>query len=167
MSGNKVLVVTKPDGTTHVMPLSNKARLQSHNSRLPVGQKWKLEEMDEEEAKEIPFIRKDVVNPGNAQAIISEKDKEIEELKRKLSALQGGAGTGAGTTGDPGADYGTNGTPGGQGTQGGQGDKPATALEAIAKINAAETKEQVEALIENEDRKTVLDAAAKKIGSFA
>lgn len=164
MSGNKVLVVTKPDGTTHVMPLSNKARLQSHNSRLPVGQKWKLEEMDEEQAKEIPFIRKDVVNPGNAQAIISEKDKEIEELKRKLSALQGGAGTGTGTTADPGADNGTNGTPGGQS---GQGEKPATALEAIAKINAAETKEQVEALIENEDRKTVLDAAAKKIASFA
>lgn len=161
MSGNKVLVVTKPDGTTHIMPVANKASLMSYNSQLKnPAEKWKFEEMDEEEAQKLPYKRTDFVSPVNAQAKLAEKDAEIARLKALLDEKKGA------TTEDTGAAY--NATDGGAPfipPASGNAEK-ATALEMIELINKAESEDAIQALIENESRKTVLEAAAKKKASF-
>lgn len=93
---SKVIKITKPDKTIHVAPLGVKNRLQAHNNRLPANQKWKIEEIDEEEAKKLPFRDENYVSGAEAQIKVSElqkasaeKDAEIEKLKKKLAALEG------------------------------------------------------------------------------
>lgn len=92
---SKVLKITKPDKTVHVVPTSNHAFYLANNNRLPEGAKWKIEEIEEEQAKDLPFIDESFVTPLEAQAKVAdlqkeseEKDKEIEELRAKLDAIQ-------------------------------------------------------------------------------
>lgn len=140
----KVLKITKPDKTTHVVPLTNKSFYQAHNNRLPADQKWKLEEIDEEAAGKLSFIDESYVTPveavikvGELEKQMSDKDAEIEALKKKLAELLQPTGY-----------------------------VKVTADEVIALINAAATVEQVQALAANDERKTVNDAAAKKIAAL-
>lgn len=91
---SKILVVRKPDQTIHQIPLENKAALMAFNNRLPVGLRWKLEEMDEKDAAKLPYYDKDYVTAENASKKIEAKDKELaakdaklKELEDKLAAL--------------------------------------------------------------------------------
>ena len=143
----KVLVIRKTDKTIHVVPLENKAVLQAFSNRSKLG--WKFEEMEEEEAKDLPFIDKDYVTAAEAQNIVKslevankEKDDEIDELRKKLAALQGGGSENAGS-----------------GSSG-------TAKELIEKINAATTAEKVTTLLGSDERVTVKDAADKKLAAL-
>jgi hypothetical protein len=140
----KVLIIRKPDRTIHQVPIANKAILMSFNNRLPAGLKWSFEEMDEEAAKKLPFIDPHYVTAAEAvtkvkqlEAETSEKDTRIAELEAMLANLNNA------------------------------NLKPAeTAVDVIAKINAATSTEEVKTILGSDDRKTVLDAAAKKIGTF-
>jgi hypothetical protein len=140
----KVLVIRKTDKTVHVVPMTNKATLMSYNNRLPETEKWKFEEMDEDEAAKLPFIDESYVTAAEAQdkvqelaTVVSEKDAKILELEAQLAALNAGAVNAA-----------------------------ETAVSKIAKINAAETAEEVATILGDDVRVTVVEAATKKTASF-
>lgn len=146
----KVLVIRKPDRTIHQAQLKTKATLMAYNNRLPEGKKWTFEEMEQEEADKLPFIDPDFVSPLDAKAKLSEKDAQIAELMAKLDALSNGSSEGnQDTTLPP------------------QLTPALTAEAVILKINAAESEDEVKALILLDTRKTVIDAANKKIASFS
>lgn len=85
----KILVVTKPDKTTHKLPLSNKAAILRHNNLLDKAEQWKVEEMEEKEAEKVPFIDESYVTAGEALLQLDEKEKTIKDLEAKLALLQG------------------------------------------------------------------------------
>ena len=85
----KILVVTKPDKTTHKLPLSNKAAILRHNTLLDKAEQWKVEEMDEKEAEKVPFVDESYVTAGEALLQLDEKEKTIKDLEAKLALLQG------------------------------------------------------------------------------
>lgn len=144
----KILVIRKPDKTIHTAPLVNKAALLAYNNRSKLG--WKIEEMEEEDAKDLPFIDPTYVTAAEAQSKVKElekvnqaKEDEIAELKEKLAALQAG---------------GTN-----------NGSAPwvkLPAAEAIAKINEAATADEVKAILGEDDRATVQKAASEKLAAL-
>lgn len=142
----KVLVIRKTDKTIHKVPLSNAASLKSYSNRLPIGQRWTFEEMEEEEANKLPFIDKSYITPGEAQSLVKdldakniEKDARIAELEKKLAELNAGA----------------------------KKDAPKTAADIIAAINEATTADDVNALIsEDETRTTVIAARDKKLAEL-
>jgi hypothetical protein len=135
---SKVLKITKTDKTVHVVPTDNLAFYQAYNNRLPQEQRWKLEEIEEKDAKDLPFIDESFVTPLEAQAKVGDlqkdldaKEKEIEDLKAKLE------------------------------------EKPATQPKFPAEmlvnlISVATTLEQVEALSKDDKRATVIAAAEKR-----
>jgi Na+-translocating ferredoxin:NAD+ oxidoreductase RNF subunit RnfB len=140
---SKVLKITKADKTTHIVPVTNKAFYQAQNNRLPADKKMKIEEISEDEARKVPFIDNDHITGSEAvvknlelQKSLEDKDAEIAALKAKL------AGVSAPTP------------------------PKATATEVIELINAATSVDQVEALVAADDRKTVKDAADKKIAAL-
>ncbi len=91
-----VLVIRKPDRTIHKVALENKAALMSFSSRLPAGQKWKFEEMDEKDAAKLPFIDPDYVSAADAQDKLTESQREVALLKNQLAdALKKAADTAA------------------------------------------------------------------------
>jgi hypothetical protein len=135
-----VLVIRKTDKTIHKVALENKARLMAFSNRLPEGQKWKFEEMDEKEADKLPFIDESYVTAAEAQdkakeleGVVSEKDAKIAELEKLLAAKNAPA---------------------------------ETAEPVIVKILSAENAEEVNKISEGDTRKGVIEAAAKKIASF-
>lgn len=81
----KILVIRKPDRTIHKVALENKPALMSFSSRLSAGQKWKFEEMEEEEAAKLPFIDNNYVSPAEAQDKLSEAQREVALLKKQLA----------------------------------------------------------------------------------
>jgi hypothetical protein len=142
---SKVLKITKTDKTVHVVPTDNLAFYQAYNNRLPQEQRWKLEEIEEKDAKDLPFIDESFVTPLEAQAkvgdlqkdieakaqAIADREKEIEDLKAKLE------------------------------------EKPAPQPKFPAEmlvnlISVATTLEQVEALSKDDKRTTVIAAADKR-----
>lgn len=140
---SKVLKITKPDKTIHIAPMVNKARLAALNNRLPANQKWRIEEITEEEAKTLPYRDENYVTGAEAQvkvselqSSLSEKDAEIERLKALLA------------------------------NQGGQGPVKQTAAEVIALIEVATSVDQVEALAKDDERTTVKKAAEKRIAEL-
>lgn len=140
----KVLKITKSDKTVHVVPLTNKAFYEAYNRRQKGDKKWKLEEIDEEDAKNMKFIDETHVTPVEATKKLEEKDAEIAALKAQLEALAGA-----------GADTGANGAA-----------PQKKANEVIELIAAATSEEQVNTLIAGDTRKTVIDAADKKIAAL-
>ena len=99
---SKLLKITKPDKTVHTAPINSKPFYTSYNRRLPNGKKWKIEEITEEEAKNLGPVDKNHVTGDAAilkvkevEAQLSVKDKEIAELKALL------AGKGDGGEGGP------------------------------------------------------------------
>jgi uncharacterized small protein (DUF1192 family) len=145
---SKVLKITKPDKTIHVSPIGNKARLHALNRILPADQKWKFEEITEDEAKKLPWRDENYVTGAEAQLKVSEmektmadKDAEIEALKAQLAAKAGG-------------------------NEGQITPPKATAEEVIALVNAATSIEQVESLVKDDTRVTVMKAGEKKIAAI-
>jgi len=95
----KVLVIRKTDKTIHKVPLENKAALMAYSNRLPAGQKWSFEEMDEKEADKLPFIDDSYVAAADAvskvktlEGELNEKDEKIKELLAQLAEKESGAG---------------------------------------------------------------------------
>lgn len=141
-----VIVIRKQDRTIHKSPLANKAFLQAYNNKLPENQKFGIEEMGEEEASKLPYIDESYVTAGEAQkkaaqleGTVSEQAQLIEQLKAQIAA----AGTGG--TGN---------------------HVQLNAVDTIAKIKSATTKEEVLTILGNDERKTVKDAADEMIASF-
>lgn len=139
----KVLVIRKTDKTIHKVNLNNKATLMAYNQRSKLG--WKFEEMEEEEANKLPFIDESYVTAAEAQtkvkqleAATEEKDAQIAALQAQLAALNGGGGT----------------------------IVSLTAIEVIEKIKAATNADEVNTLLGNDERKSVQEAASKKLASF-
>jgi hypothetical protein len=133
---SKVLKITKPDKTVHVVPKSNHAFYLAQNNRLPADKKWKIEEIDEEEAKGLKFIDESFVTPleavkkveDQAKALV-ERDSKIAELEAELSAKK-------------------------------VGKLPADLLISLI---ATASKEQIEQLTKDDERKTVKEAAEKRL----
>lgn len=141
----KKLVIRKPDKTIHVTELSNKAALMQLNKRFKAGQKWKFEEMDEEEAKKLPSFDKTYVTAAEAvqkvdvlQNQLQDKDKQIEELKALLAKN------------NPPADN----------------AKQLTVPETVELIKAATTVDEVNKIVGSDERKGVLAAAEAKIAEL-
>jgi hypothetical protein len=130
----KVLKITKPDKTIHVVPVSNLAFYQAQNKRLKAGMKWKLDQIDEKDAKDLPFKDEDYITGNEAAAKLTEAQKEIAALKEQLAAKNSA-----------------------------QPQQKYSAVEAIALIEVAKTVEQVEAISKDDDRATVRKAAEKRI----
>lgn len=90
-----VLKITKPDRSIHIVPLANKAATLRYNNRLPAELKWKIEEIDQEEADKLPGFDKDYIPMREAQSklpqlekLVSEKDRKIAELMAKLEEYE-------------------------------------------------------------------------------
>lgn len=135
----KVLVIRKTDKTIHQAPLANKAVLQALNNRLPVKDRFVLEEMDEKEAAKLPPIDKEYVTGGEAVAKVKDLQAENEALKAQLQKLQDAQGGGTETL---------------------------TAKDLIAKINEAGTEDEVNKLVGEDERVSVLNAAKKRIAEI-
>ncbi len=149
----KVLVIRKQDKTIHISPIENKASLLAYNNKQSEGTKWKIEEMDEDEAAELPYIDESYVSAAEAVSkskaltalvnqkdeALSQKDQLIAEMEAKIAAL---TSNGADTT------------------------KTDTAIELIEKINNAATEVEVNELLGTDERKTVIAAAEKRIAAL-
>lgn len=85
---SKVLVIRKPDATIHKVSIANKASLMAHSNRLPEGQKWKFEEMDESEAEKLPFIDDSYVSAGEAQVKLKAMESEAADKDAKIKELE-------------------------------------------------------------------------------
>ncbi len=138
----KVLVIRKTDKTIHKVAIENKATLMAFSNRLPAGQQWKFEEMEEEEAEKLPFIDDSYVTAAEAQdkakvleVAVSEKDAKIAELEALLAAK--------------------NTTP-----------VQLKAEEVIEKITKATTVDEVKILLGDDVRVTVKKAADAKIAEL-
>jgi cell division protein FtsB len=161
MSANKsdkVLVIRKPDATIHVVELSNQASLMQYNRNLKADKKWTLEVMDREKAEALPHIDPNFVSPGKAVEKLSQlakeneaKDAEINALKDQLAKLQAGGGAA-----DPGKGA------------GGSGAKvyDLTVTDTVKLIKKAKDAAAVDAIVGEDDRKGVLDAAEKQKETF-
>ncbi|MDF2381319.1 hypothetical protein JMG10_07575 [Nostoc ellipsosporum NOK] len=139
----KILVIRKPDKTIHKVPVDNEASLKAYSNRLPVAEQWKFETMEESEAEKLPFIDESYVTASEAQGKVAEleassaaKDERIAELERMLAEKN-----------DPAA-------------------PTEKAVDVIAKIEAATTAEEAQAIAGNDTRKTVTDALVKKLASL-
>lgn len=137
---SKVLKITKADKTIHVAPMANKARLHAFNNRLPANQKWKIEEITEEEAAKLPYRDENYVTGSEAQAKVSELQAENDRLRALLSKDPGNAVTVV--------------------------NRPSKAEDVIALIAVAVSVEQVQALAKDDERATVKKAAEKRIAEL-
>lgn len=141
----QVLVVRKNDKTIHVLPIENKASIESYNNRQSPANKWKIELMDADEAKKLPFVDENFVTAADAisqaqqlKTVVAEKDARLLELEAQLAEYKKA-----------------------------QEPKQLTAQEVVDKINEATTPEQVNEIADGDTRKTVIDAASKKIESLS
>jgi hypothetical protein len=96
----KLLKITKPDKTVHVVPLTNKPFYEAQNNRWRLIARpellWKLEEISESEAKDLPFYDEDHITGAEAVQKNAELQKKnadqaalIEKLQRQLGQTQG------------------------------------------------------------------------------
>lgn len=139
----KVLIIRKTDKTIHQVAIANKATLMAYNNRLPAGKKWIIEEMEEKEAAKLPFIDDAYVTAAEATQKLKQleksaeaKDNKIAELEALLAAAKAPA------------------------------KSRLTAEETIALIEKAEDADAAAELANGDERKTVIEAAQKKIASF-
>ena len=136
----KLLVIRKPDKTIHKIPMSNKAAAMAFSNKLPAGLKWKFEEMEEEDALKLPFLDTKYITASDAQSVVKEKDQLISDKDKQIAELEAKiAALSAGSE---------------------------TATQKIDRINAADSADTVKEILGADDRKTVIDAAAKKTASF-
>lgn len=162
----KVLKITKPDKTVHVIPFTNQTFYKTYNNRVPSSMQVKVEEIDESEAKHLEYIDENYITGIEAAEKLSEKDKEIAELRVLLeqanASIKVSHETGTKQTVAPNLNHkDAFHTPAPTPDLAGK-----TAVEVIALIDAAATAEQVNNLSKGDERKTVQDAAAKKLEAF-
>lgn len=90
----KVLKITKADKTIHVVPITNKSFYQGWNHRQPAAKHVQLEEIDEKDAKDLPFIDETAVTPLEAvqeskklKDVVAAQDNYIKELEARLKLM--------------------------------------------------------------------------------
>lgn len=85
----KVLKITKPDKTIHVVPVTHKAFYQ-HQNKVILGpsEQWTLEEIDEEAAKDLPLIDESFVTPLEATEQSKSLKKRNEALEQRIKELE-------------------------------------------------------------------------------
>lgn len=137
----KVLKITKQDKTTHIAPVENLAFLTAYNKRQPAEKKWKIEEVDEADVKDIKFIDESYVTAGEAQVAAGKLKGENEELRAKLAELQ-------------------------KQLEGGSGEKLKPATEVIGLIKAAATADEANAAGAGDIRISVVNALAAKLAEL-
>jgi len=161
MSATKdtVLVIRKPDATIHVVELANAAALQQYNNKLRPDQKWKFETMDRTKAAALPHIDPDFVTPAQALQKIDKlnadntaKDEEIEKLRNQLAALTAGNGSGSAASS-------------GNASQAAK-VYTLTVPKTVELIKKAKDDAAVDAIVGEDDRAGVLNAAKKQKESF-
>jgi hypothetical protein len=166
MSNTKVLVITKPDKTNHILPLKNKAFWEAHNKRQPANLKVRIREMEVEEAEKLPFRDENYITPAEALTKANdlskdndaltkanaEKDQRIAELMAELEGKK------AGGKKDSNADDDDNNED--------KGDHLKKADEVIKLIKAATDAKDIDELIKGDTRKSVTDAAKKRIAEL-
>lgn len=149
---NQYVKITRPDRTIHFSPITNLAKLTFQNTLKKPEEKYRLESISltDEELAEHPTKDNSYSSPkannelALAQKLAVSKDKEIEALKAKLAAFESGSVTKA-----PAAE---------------EAKTPIShkAEEVVKLIEAASTIEEVEALIFDDTRVTVIKAAEKR-----
>jgi hypothetical protein len=137
---SKVLKITKPDKTVHTAPLANKAYYQHFNSRLTADKKWKIDEIDESEVAELPFRDNDYVTGLEAMKKVEDQAKTLVEKEDKIAHLEQELAAKK------------------------AGKLPADLLISLL---ATASKEQIEVLTKDDDRKTVKEAAEKRLAELA
>lgn len=151
------LKITKSDGTVHFVPFSAQAQARYEKSNTRLTDKMKIETVTQEQM-DADIAAKRILDPSfrkSKQDLLAEnksKDDEIAKLKEQLAAKSAPVATAVVANENADAE---NAAASGTGTG-------TTAADLIEKINSAESVEQVDALIEGESRKTVLNAAEKK-----
>ncbi len=175
----QVLKVTKADKTVHVVPIANKNfYLHMNNKILSKSQQMKLEEITEKEAENLPYFDESYITADEAQGKVSSMQQEIDRLQ-KLLALKSNATPGLGTdpasastpyaaeapaTSNMSAEEFTNKVKADAGVATGTAAaNTAKAEDVIADIKEAKTVAEVNALFNGDTRKTVIDAATKKL----
>lgn len=136
---NQVLVVLKPDATTHIVPIANMPYLKAYNNKLPMGQKWEIKTMTAEEAAALPFINPNHVTGAAAVVRAQDLQNENEKLRRQLAELQG---------------------------TGGGSKAPEAVAVVIQKIKEATTAEEVGTIAGADNRQAVTKAANKRIAEL-
>ena len=143
----KVLLVTDYSGVLHITPLANKSYYQGKNNIIK-DKKFILKEVDEDEANE--FVTKnngidpDHISPTKAKALLSDKDTQLDAATKRIAELEAALA---------------------------DGKKPAdntnSAQDVIIRINLATTVDEVNEVLGTDARKTVLDAATKRISELS
>lgn len=149
----KKILVVKADGTQHVVEETIKPQILAQNNLLPDHLKWKITEVDESAVRDHAWkaVQSAV---GNNSQIIQQKDKEIEDLKKKLAALEAKGETPAPEKTIP---------------ENPAGNAPVVELAkdldwrlAVAKIKELSSVGDVDAFVAGDDRPSVISAADKR-----
>lgn len=141
MSLGNFLRITKTDGTVHFVPWSQPALNRYNKTNQRLTDKMKIEEVTPAEMQE-DIKNKKILDPSyrkNKADLVADnkaKDAEIERLRAQLAEKNTDTGAAA--------------------------PVKLSAADAIAKINAATTVEEVDAVLVGETRTSVIGAADKK-----
>ncbi len=81
-----VLVVTNERGINNIVPIGQKSAIQAKENREHKG--IKLREMDEAEAKKLPFKDADYVPTNEANVKVDELKNELSEKDKKIAELE-------------------------------------------------------------------------------
>lgn len=89
MAKATVLKITKADKTVHVVPVTHKAFYQHLNNKiLPADQQMLIEEIDEDEAKDLPLVDDSYVIGAEATEQNKSLKKQNEALLARIQALE-------------------------------------------------------------------------------
>lgn len=142
----KVLIVTDYSGVMHITPMANKSFYQSRNVVVKDKKFTFREHFTEEEALKFVAdnqgIDPNFVTPAKVQQTIASKDEEIALLKEKLAAMEN------------------------SGNKAGEALVKDKAVEVITKIQAAQSINEVNEIVGDDTRKTVIDAANNRIAEL-
>lgn len=145
----KKLLVTKDDGTNHVVETSIRTQLEHQNNLRPANRRWTFKEIDESEVPNIKYKQENFV-PASAAKVVAAKDAEIAQLKAQLEKLQT-AGDSTVENPETKTNLSLNGS----------------VKDAVAHIAALSTVADVEAYIAGETRTTVVKAANEKVAELS
>lgn len=163
MAASSHLKLTKPEaggkfGSVHIVPntKNNKGFYEGLNANLKEGEKWKIEEIDEDAKKALEADksswRNDEFVSGRGGEILAEKNAELEKLKQQLAEAQAELDAKAKEVLSKKAELNTSGT--------------VKVDEATAKILTLETVAEVEAYVLDDSRATVIKAAQARIDAL-
>jgi len=154
-----VYLITDPDGTRRVAPKTEKTLnfLQKHNALQGEDKRYKWEEYPNDEAAE-EFIHKNgsrdnqhspIPKVAMLSSLVKDQQSEIEQLKALLAASESKKNNPVPQISGPGEE---------------DTDKTTlSVVDTLEKLKTLKTEKQINALIEGETRKTILDAAEKSL----